>query len=293
MKDSRYGTPKLTKCPVRNWNQQRAKHRPQACNTSGPRGGGAGLSRLEAEPSFRFPASLYLFSCRSAWSRKFARGVLYTSGRELAFLVPMWEPLGRFIGLWVLPEVELGWAGAGSRGGMEGRVRCPRVFESPRSWRWETLGAALGDVISSWCCCFRVCAFGVWGFLDSRWCVRSLAGCGGKLLVRETFAVCRYAVVQFCRGFSRCVCCLTCAFRSLPTWEMTSLAQQLRRLALPQSDASLLSRNEVASLLFDPKEAGTIDRDTLFAIGELPLNLEKSLGSVCYPDVAVFSDPLS
>lgn len=74
---------------------------------------------------------------------------------------------------------------------------------------------------------------------------------------------------------------------------MTSLAQQLRRLALPQSDASLLSRNEVASLLFDPKEAGTIDRDTLFAIGELPLNLEKSLGSVCYPDVAVFSDPLS
>ena len=53
---------------------------------------------------------------------------------------------------------------------------------------------------------------------------------------------------------------------------MTSLAQQLQRLALPQSDASLLSRNEVASLLFDPKEAGTIDRDTLFAIGELPFN---------------------
>lgn len=51
---------------------------------------------------------------------------------------------------------------------------------------------------------------------------------------------------------------------------MTSLAQQLQRLALPQSDPSLLSRDEVASLLFDPKEAATIDRDTAFAIGELP-----------------------
>lgn len=51
---------------------------------------------------------------------------------------------------------------------------------------------------------------------------------------------------------------------------MTSLAQQLQRLALPQTDPSLLSRHEVASLLFDPKEAATIDRDTAFAIGELP-----------------------
>lgn len=50
---------------------------------------------------------------------------------------------------------------------------------------------------------------------------------------------------------------------------MTSLAQQLQRLALPQTDPSLLSRDEVASLLFDPKEAATIDRDTAFAIGEL------------------------
>lgn len=55
-----------------------------------------------------------------------------------------------------------------------------------------------------------------------------------------------------------------------PAWEMTSLAQQLQRLALPQSDPSLLSRDEVASLLFDPKEAATIDRDTAFAIGKLP-----------------------
>ncbi|XP_007527955.1 HEAT repeat-containing protein 1 isoform X2 [Erinaceus europaeus] len=47
----------------------------------------------------------------------------------------------------------------------------------------------------------------------------------------------------------------------------TSLAQQLKRLALPQSDPSLLSRDEVASLLFDPKEAATVDRETAFAIG--------------------------
>lgn len=58
---------------------------------------------------------------------------------------------------------------------------------------------------------------------------------------------------------------------------MTSLAQQLQRLALPQSDPSLLSRDEVASLLFDPKEAATVDRDTAFAIGELPLNVGRPL----------------
>ncbi|KAF3823874.1 hypothetical protein GH733_006878 [Mirounga leonina] len=57
---------------------------------------------------------------------------------------------------------------------------------------------------------------------------------------------------------------------------MTSLAQQLQRLALPQSDRSLLSRDEVASLLFDPKEAATIDRDTAFAIG--CTGLEELLG---------------
>lgn len=57
-----------------------------------------------------------------------------------------------------------------------------------------------------------------------------------------------------------------------PAGGMTSLAQQLQRLALPQSDPSLLSRDEVASLLFDPKEAATIDRDTAFAIGELPFD---------------------
>lgn len=57
---------------------------------------------------------------------------------------------------------------------------------------------------------------------------------------------------------------------------MTSLAQQLQRLALPQTDPSLLSRDEVVSLLFDPKEAATIDRDTAFAIG--CTGLEELLG---------------
>uniref|UniRef100_A0A8C3JLC2 HEAT repeat-containing protein 1 n=1 Tax=Calidris pygmaea TaxID=425635 RepID=A0A8C3JLC2_9CHAR len=48
---------------------------------------------------------------------------------------------------------------------------------------------------------------------------------------------------------------------------MTSLAEQLKRLALPQTDPSLLSRSEAASLLFSSKEAASIDRDTFFAIG--------------------------
>ncbi|XP_009462141.1 PREDICTED: HEAT repeat-containing protein 1 [Nipponia nippon] len=48
---------------------------------------------------------------------------------------------------------------------------------------------------------------------------------------------------------------------------MTSLAEQLKRLAVPQNDPSLLNRSEVASLLFSPKEAAGIDRDTFFAIG--------------------------
>ncbi|NXG82015.1 HEAT1 protein, partial [Stercorarius parasiticus] len=48
---------------------------------------------------------------------------------------------------------------------------------------------------------------------------------------------------------------------------MTSLAEQLKRLALPQNDPSLLNRSEVASVLFSSKEAASIDRDTFFAIG--------------------------
>uniref|UniRef100_A0A2R9BJZ2 HEAT repeat-containing protein 1 n=1 Tax=Pan paniscus TaxID=9597 RepID=A0A2R9BJZ2_PANPA len=69
---------------------------------------------------------------------------------------------------------------------------------------------------------------------------------------------------------------------------MTSLAQQLQRLALPQSDASLFSRDEVASLLFDPKEAATIDRDTAFAIG--CTGLEELLG--IDPSFEQFEAPL-
>ncbi|KAM9212388.1 HEAT repeat-containing protein 1 [Dugong dugon] len=69
---------------------------------------------------------------------------------------------------------------------------------------------------------------------------------------------------------------------------MTSLAQQLQRLALPQSDPSLLSRDEVASLLFDPKEAATIDRDTAFAIG--CTGLEELLG--LNPSFEQFEAPL-
>lgn len=49
---------------------------------------------------------------------------------------------------------------------------------------------------------------------------------------------------------------------------MTSLAHQLKRLTLPQSDPNLLTRREVASLLFDPKDAATMDRSTFYALGE-------------------------
>ncbi|XP_044034092.1 HEAT repeat-containing protein 1 isoform X1 [Siniperca chuatsi] len=48
---------------------------------------------------------------------------------------------------------------------------------------------------------------------------------------------------------------------------MTSLAHQLKRLALPQSDASLLTRREVASLLFDPRDAASMDRSSFYALG--------------------------
>ncbi|XP_077595114.1 HEAT repeat-containing protein 1 [Stigmatopora nigra] len=57
---------------------------------------------------------------------------------------------------------------------------------------------------------------------------------------------------------------------------MTSLAHQLKRLALPQNDPNLLSRKEVVSLLFDPKEAATLDRSTFYALG--CTGLEELLG---------------
>nr|XP_002737451.2 PREDICTED: LOW QUALITY PROTEIN: HEAT repeat-containing protein 1 [Saccoglossus kowalevskii] len=49
---------------------------------------------------------------------------------------------------------------------------------------------------------------------------------------------------------------------------MTSLASQLKKLALPQTQQSQLSRDrEKASLLFDPKEASSLDRETFYALG--------------------------
>ncbi|XP_019730064.1 HEAT repeat-containing protein 1 isoform X2 [Hippocampus comes] len=57
---------------------------------------------------------------------------------------------------------------------------------------------------------------------------------------------------------------------------MTSLAYQLKRLALPQNDPNLLSRKEVASFLFDPNEAATLDRSTFYALG--CTGLEELLG---------------
>ncbi|XP_028989805.1 HEAT repeat-containing protein 1 [Betta splendens] len=57
---------------------------------------------------------------------------------------------------------------------------------------------------------------------------------------------------------------------------MTSLAHQLKRLALPQSDPNLLTRKEVTSLLFDPKDAASMDRSTFYALG--CTGLEELLG---------------
>lgn len=63
---------------------------------------------------------------------------------------------------------------------------------------------------------------------------------------------------------------------------MTSLSLQLKRLALPQTDPNLFSRKEVASLLFDPTDAATMDRSTFYALGctglEELLGIEPALG---------------
>uniref|UniRef100_A0A3Q3LZS5 HEAT repeat-containing protein 1 n=1 Tax=Labrus bergylta TaxID=56723 RepID=A0A3Q3LZS5_9LABR len=44
---------------------------------------------------------------------------------------------------------------------------------------------------------------------------------------------------------------------------MTSLAHQLKRLALPQSDPKPADSQRVASLLFDPKDAASMDKELL------------------------------
>ncbi|KAK1794354.1 hypothetical protein P4O66_011241, partial [Electrophorus voltai] len=60
------------------------------------------------------------------------------------------------------------------------------------------------------------------------------------------------------------------------TFKMTSLAHQLKRLALPQNEPSLLSRRETASVLFEPKDAASMDGSTFHALG--CTGLEELLG---------------
>lgn len=49
---------------------------------------------------------------------------------------------------------------------------------------------------------------------------------------------------------------------------MTSLAKQLQRLAVPHTQSILGEDKKKASLLFDPKEAASIDRETFYALGK-------------------------
>ena len=49
---------------------------------------------------------------------------------------------------------------------------------------------------------------------------------------------------------------------------MTSLAQQLQRLAVPYTQSVLSEDRRRVSLLFDPKEAANLDRETVFALGK-------------------------
>lgn len=52
---------------------------------------------------------------------------------------------------------------------------------------------------------------------------------------------------------------------------MTSLANQLKSLAVPHTQAILGDDKKRVSLLFDPTEAANIDKDAVFAIGEFVL----------------------
>lgn len=49
--------------------------------------------------------------------------------------------------------------------------------------------------------------------------------------------------------------------------DMTSLAQQLKRLALPQNDPDVFNRRELASVLFQPRDAASMDRSAFYALG--------------------------
>ncbi|XP_066521731.1 HEAT repeat-containing protein 1 [Hoplias malabaricus] len=57
---------------------------------------------------------------------------------------------------------------------------------------------------------------------------------------------------------------------------MTSLAHQLKRLALPQNAPEIFSQKAMASLLFDPKYAASLDRSNFYALG--CTGLEELLG---------------
>lgn len=52
----------------------------------------------------------------------------------------------------------------------------------------------------------------------------------------------------------------------------TSLAEQLKKLRTPQTNI-LLQDKKRASLLFDPKEAANLDRETVWNIGKKLFNL--------------------
>lgn len=52
---------------------------------------------------------------------------------------------------------------------------------------------------------------------------------------------------------------------------MTSLASQLKSLALPHTQAILGDERKRVSLLFDPTEAANLDKEAVFAVGEFSL----------------------
>ena len=48
---------------------------------------------------------------------------------------------------------------------------------------------------------------------------------------------------------------------------MTSLSRQLQQLAVPHTQTVFAPDKKKKSLLFDPNEAATLDRETIFALG--------------------------
>ena len=50
---------------------------------------------------------------------------------------------------------------------------------------------------------------------------------------------------------------------------MTSLANQLKSLALPHTQAILGDQSKRVSLLFDPTEAANLDKEAVLAIGNV------------------------